>query len=393
MAPVVCDFLLQPGAPIEIQIGPSKTPVHPQMVALGGGAVALGYGAVQNEFPAPGPPGIPSPDLHFAVLDALGAWPTAPIPTIGPSWNGQGNSYAFNPDTASSQGFSVLSAQGQGADSTAPVQQRFIDLTTMLAGDPVTLFPLGSAALFSRTTGGASLAAASAEESPGQYRLGLARLSPAVEPINEGVGCATAPILADSVPDSDGSTILAVSSSRPAFSCDLDNGVNGPPTSVQLINLQLTTPPKGTSTAEVPLGDAVTFLRLIPRDFGAWLVTGTGPQENQPLRMMSVVPGGFLGQQIVDLTEGAVIPTGPAVNGMGGDRVALAYVENGGQVPHLMLRSRSGDSSASVGVDASNPADLAVFSPSPDTILLAWTEMSPLTPRLLVARYRCEHAE
>ncbi|RYE93009.1 MAG: hypothetical protein EOO75_05345 [Myxococcales bacterium] len=75
---------------------------------------------------------------------------------------------------------------------------------------------------------------------------------------------------------------------------------------------------------------------------------------------------------------------------MSDGRVAVAYIEQGGQVPRLMLRAVSPTIARTVPVQADFPTDVAVASPAAGTIVVAWLDG---TASLLVARYQCAITE
>jgi hypothetical protein len=391
---VVCDFLLETGAPITVAIGQTKTPSNPAMVRLGGGKLVLAYGATQNEFPAPGPPVPPSADLRFAVLDGLGPWPTGPIQPLSSSWSNRGESFALEAPPGLDPALRVASTEALGGELVGPVSVGGCGLD----GTATAPFELSAAPpavrFFAR--GGGSLSASLVGldgGSQGHHLINVLSLAAggAPLPLLGDTGCATAPLVADALQQGD-RFLVSTSSSRPAFSCLDDNGVDGPPTRLQLLSLG----PKAadaTLAFEMDLGAPLQLVRLLPHGTGSWLVSSAGDSLGAPVRMIPVTESGFPGAALVHLTDGAVLPDAPALDAMNDERVTIAYVEQGGQIPHLMLRAVTLSSAATTEINADLPHQLAVLGLAPDTIIVSWTDGFGPGTQLRVARYQCMHAE
>ncbi|MDW8249753.1 MAG: hypothetical protein RMJ98_10695 [Myxococcales bacterium] len=214
-----------------------------------------------------------------------------------------------------------------------------------------------------------------------------------VKPLSSELGCATEAMLADALWKKD-RFLLALSSSRPPFTCNDDDGIDSEPTQVQLY-WQGETVGDVKATFYMDHGKPVRFLKLLPRETGAWLVTGVSQAHIVPLNMIPVTehgfPGGFPGV-LVQLTAGALLPAYASVASMSDERVGVAYAEGGGQVPHLMLRAVSLNGSATADVGSFLATATTLASPAPDTLVVAWIEGSGAQSSLRLARYQCMKA-
>jgi hypothetical protein len=123
-------------------------------------------------------------------------------------------------------------------------------------------------------------------------------------------------------------------------------------------------------------------------------VTGVSQDSyNVPLTMIPVMEQGFPGAALVPLTANALIPAYASVASMSDERVGVAYAEEGGQVPHLMVRSVSLDGSATAEVGPFFATATALASPAPDTLVVGWIEGGGAVISLRLARYQCVKAE
>jgi hypothetical protein len=109
--------------------------------------------------------------------------------------------------------------------------------------------------------------------------------------------------------------------------------------------------------------------------------------------MIPVMEQGFPGAALVDLTGDALVPAYPSVASMSDERVAVAYAEEGGQVPRLWLRATTLSSSVAAEVGVIFTSATALVAPAPDTLVVGWVENNGPGDRVRLARFRCEKAE
>jgi hypothetical protein len=375
---------VETGAPVTVAFGEGQFLSNLALERLTGGEVLIGVKTLPNESPGPVPP-----TLRFATLNALGAWPSGDVAPLKTSLDEAGSSYLLR-GTGVGQTFEALSTRELGPGLVGPVVRQEVG-----ANVPATTIFDAPARVRAWARGeGWSLAAAELEPAPSVHRLLLARDVPGqpVGPLSSELACATAPLVADALWRGD-RFLLGLSSSREPFSCNDDDGIDGPPTQVQLFR-------QGEKAGDVEvtfgmdLKAPLRVVRLLPRGTGAWLVTGASQDGfGVPLRMIPVMEQGFPGAALVDLTGDALVPAYPSVASMSDERVAVAYAEEGGQVPRLWLRATTLSSSVAGEVGVIFTSATALVAPAPDTLVVGWVENNGPGDRVRLARFRCEKAE
>ena len=100
----------------------------------------------------------------------------------------------------------------------------------------------------------------------GHHQLVMGPVSQELTPSMES-GCGTEPLAADAIAVP-GGYVVAFSSSRPFNSCLDDDGINGPPTEIQIVQVA---GGQATLTGQFDTGSVVDQIALVPRSDGAWL--------------------------------------------------------------------------------------------------------------------------
>jgi hypothetical protein len=378
----VCDALVQTGAPVSVALE-GVFLSNLKLTGMENGEVLVSVKTLPFESPGPVPP-----TVRFATVNALGAWPSGPIPPLKVALDEVGSSYLPRP-TGSGSIFEALFTRETGQGLVGPV----VRMTLGGGAAPTEIFAQpGRVRSWARGEGW-SLAAVNREVAPGVHRLQLVNDGQAgATPLSDELGCATEAMEADALWKKD-RFLLALSSSRPPFSCNDDDGIDAEPTRVQLY-WQGETPGSAEAVFQMDHKKPVRFLRLLRRGAGAWLVTGVSQDSyNVPLAMIPVMEQGFPGAALVPLTGDALIPAYGSVASMSDERVGVAYAEEGGQVPHLMLRAVSLDGAASADVGPFFATATALASPAPDTLVIGWIEGGGAVVSLRLARYQCVKAE
>jgi len=358
-------------------------------------------GVVLFEMPAESP-GPVAGHLRMTAIQPWGSWPS----TLG---TGAQSAFVAGQDQFAfdrGKGVNELAMAWPATPSPPGSQPQglfFSDEVSATGGNPnqvVSLALTGPAshvARFVRAASNATLVGFEAGDA-GYHALHLTRVTKNGMTWSQSfVGCATTAVDADAIAVTPSAFFVAFSSSRPFGTCLNDADIDTPAHRILAARFGGGNSSLEQLPVDVDEDDVVSFVRLLPRTGGAWLVwqfQGVNAELPPPVMLMALDGDGAPIAPPVPVLDGGATYSQPAFASLG-QRLAMAWVD--GSDPNGSIRVRL---LSEIGVIANENAyvspvknlapELELFaSPDGDQLLLGWAAPSggALMPDGWVARF------
>jgi hypothetical protein len=210
------------------------------------------------------------------------------------------------------------------------------------------------------------------------------------------VGCATTDVDADAIAVSPNAFFVAYSTSRAFGACLNDAGIDTPAHRILMARFGAGNSSLEQLPVDIDLDDEVSFVRLLPRTGGAWLVwqyKGVNAEVPPPVMLWALDDTGAPVAPSVPVLDGGAAYTRPAFASLG-NRLAMAWLDTSDPSSSVRLRLLTEIGIISNETMAASPVqnllpELELFaSPGGDQLLLGWSEYGAgLAPESRVARF------